>query len=124
MTRSELLCVMIGGMANTAGGVMAAYVGLLRDRMPDIAGHLLAASVLSAPAALMIAKILMPEQTTPETFGKIPRESTISPHANVIDAAASGASEGLTLALNVAAMLTPLLRLSLWSTAPWARLAI
>jgi CNT family concentrative nucleoside transporter len=105
MTRSELLCVMIGGMANTAGGVMAAYVGLLRDRMPDIAGHLLAASILSAPAALLIAKVLMPEQTVPETFGKIPRESTISPHANLIDAAASGAAEGLTLALNVAAML-------------------
>lgn len=105
MTKSELLCVMIGGMANTAGGVMAAYVGLLRDRMPDIAGHLLAASILSAPAALLIAKVLMPEKTVPETYGKIPHESTISPHANIIDAAASGASEGLTLALNVAAML-------------------
>lgn len=105
MTRSELLCVMIGGMANTAGGVMAAYVGLLRDRMPDIAGHLLAASILSAPAALLIAKVLMPETTVPETYGKIPRESQISPHANVIDAAAAGASDGLSLALNVAAML-------------------
>lgn len=105
MTRSELLCVMVGGMANTAGGVMAAYVGLLRDRMPDIAGHLLAASILSAPAALLIAKVLIPEVTVPETFGKIPKESAISPHANIIDAAASGASEGLTLALNVAAML-------------------
>jgi len=105
MTKSELLCVMVGGMANTAGGVMAAYVGLLRDRMPDIAGHLLAASILSAPAALLIAKVLMPEQTVPETFGKVPAESNISPHANIIDAAASGAAEGLSLALNVAAML-------------------
>lgn len=105
MTRSELLCVMIGGMANTAGGVMAAYVGLLRDRMPDIAGHLLAASILSAPAALLISKVLMPETTVPETYGKIPKESQISPHANIIDAAAAGAADGLSLALNVAAML-------------------
>jgi len=105
MTRSELLCLMVGGMATTAGGVLAAYVGLLRDRMPDIGGHLLAASILSAPAALLIAKVMKPETTTPETYGRIPKESTKTPHANVIDAAASGASEGLTLALNVAAML-------------------
>jgi CNT family concentrative nucleoside transporter len=105
MTRSELLCVMVGGMANTAGGVMAAYVGLLRDRSPDIAGHLLAASILSAPAALLLTKVLIPETIKPETYGRIPTEVDISPHANVIDAAASGASEGLSLALNVAAML-------------------
>lgn len=105
MTRSELLCIMVGGMANTAGGVMAAYVGLLRDRQPDIAGHLLTASILSAPASLLFAKILLPESSTPETFGRIPKESTVSPHANVIDAAANGASEGLSLALNVGAML-------------------
>lgn len=105
MTNSELLCVMVGGMANTAGGVMAAYVGLLHERMPDIAGHLLTASILSAPAALLITKVMMPETERPQTFGRIPEESTVSPHANVIDAAASGAAEGLTLALNVAAML-------------------
>ena len=105
MTRSELLCVMVGGMANTAGGVLAAYVGLLRERMPDIAGHLLTASILSAPAALLISKILIPETGRPETFGRLPKEANKSPHANMIDAAASGASEGLTLALNVAAML-------------------
>lgn len=105
MTRSELLCLMVGGMANTAGGVMAAYVGLLRDRSPDIAGHLLTASILSAPAALLLAKVMVPETSKPETYGKIPKESNVSPHANVIDAAASGASEGLTLALNVMAML-------------------
>lgn len=105
MTRSELLCLMVGGMANTAGGVMAAYVGLLRDRVPDIAGHLLTASVISAPAALLIAKVMMPERETPETFGTLPREVGKSPHANSIDAAAQGALEGLTLAANVAAML-------------------
>jgi concentrative nucleoside transporter, CNT family len=105
MTRSELLCLMIGGMANTAGGVMAAYVGLLRDRMPDIGGHLLTASILSAPAALIIAKIMIPETGQPETSERIPDEINHSPHANTIDAAAAGASEGLQLALNVAAML-------------------
>lgn len=105
MTNSELLCVMVGGMANTAGGVMAAYVGMLRDRMPDIAGHLLTASILSAPAALLITKIMYPEVEKPETLGRIPKEANKSPHANVIGAAAAGASDGLKLALNVAAML-------------------
>lgn len=105
MTNSELLCVMVGGMANTAGGVMAAYVGLLRERMPDIAGHLLTASILSAPAALLITKVIMPETSKPATFGKLPEEANASPHSGVIDAAASGAAEGLTLALNVAGML-------------------
>lgn len=117
MTRSELLCVMVGGMANTAGGVMAAYVGLLRDRMPDIAGHLLTASILSAPAALLITKVMYPETEKPETMGRIPKEAKESPHANIIDAAASGASEGLTLALNVAAMLIAFIALIAMSNA-------
>ncbi len=60
MTRSELMAVMTGGMATIAGGVMAAYVGILKDLMPNIAGHLLAASVMSAPAALVMAKIIIP----------------------------------------------------------------
>ncbi len=105
MTRSELLCLMVGGMANTAGGVLAAYVGLLRDRIPDIGGHLLTASILSAPAALLLTKIILPETEKPETLGSLPKDMDRSPHANVIDAAASGASEGLSLALNVGAML-------------------
>lgn len=105
MTQSELFCVMTGGMATVAGGVLAAYVGLLKARMPDIAGHLLTASVLSAPAALMFAKIMIPETKTPETAKDLPKEADKSPHANVIDAAASGASEGLKLSLNVGAML-------------------
>ncbi len=104
MTRSELLCIMIGGMANTAGGVLAAYVGLLRDTVPNIAGHLLTASIMSAPATIAISKLLMPETGKPETLGRIPRESQKLDH-NVIDAAARGASEGLSLALNVAGML-------------------
>lgn len=104
MTNSELLAVMVGGFANTAGGVLAAYVGMLHPYFPDIAGHLIAQSVMSAPAALVCAKIAMPETGVPKTLGhvKMGREKI---DANVIDAAARGASEGLGLAFNVAAML-------------------
>ena len=105
MTHSELLAVMIGGMATVAGGVLAAYVLMLKDRIPNIAGHLLTASVMSAPAALAIAKIMMPETSKPETLGRIPAGTMKSSDHNVIEAAARGAGEGLKLALNVAAML-------------------
>jgi len=104
MTNSELMAVMVGGFATVAGGVMAAYVGMLVGYIPDIAGHLLAASVMSAPAALAIAKIMVPETGEPETRGTL-KVTVKSPDANVIDAAARGAGEGLTLALNVGAML-------------------
>ena len=104
MTNSELLAIMVGGFANTAGGVLAAYVGMLHQYFPDIAGHLIAQSVMSAPAALVCAKIAMPETGIPKTLGhvKMGREKL---DANVIDAAARGAAEGLSLAFNVAAML-------------------
>lgn len=104
MTKSELLVVMAGGMANTAGGVLAAYVGMLYAYFPDIAGHLLAQSILSAPAALVTSKMIWPEDGTPTTLGNthidIPKVDS-----NVVEAAARGASEGLSLAFNVAAML-------------------
>jgi len=110
MTTSELCCVMAGGFATVAGGVMAAYVGMLSSSFPDIAGHLLAASVMSAPAALVMAKIMVPETGEPETRGgaDLPK---LNLDANVIDAAARGTSEGLQLALNVAAMLIGFLAL-------------
>ena len=99
MTRSELMALMTGGMATVAGGVLAVYIGLGID-----AGHLLAASVMSAPAALVCAKILVPETEKLESAEDVPVtfEKTTT---NIIDAAASGASEGLSLALNVGAML-------------------
>jgi CNT family concentrative nucleoside transporter len=83
---------------------MAAYVGMLAFYFPDIAGHLLAASVMSAPAAIVFSKLMMPEKEAPETQGTLsgPIER---PDANAIDAAARGAGEGLYLALNVGAML-------------------
>jgi concentrative nucleoside transporter, CNT family len=99
MTRSELMALMTGGMATVAGGVLAAYVGLGID-----AGHLLAASVMSAPAALVVAKLMIPETEISETIGGV-RTKLPQTNANVIDAAAAGAAEGLKLALNVGAML-------------------
>ena len=99
MTKSELMALMTGGMATVAGGVLAAYVGLGVD-----AGHLLAASVMSAPAALAIAKLMVPETEQSQTEGVV-NVDLPKTHANLIDAAAAGAGEGLSLALNVGAML-------------------
>jgi CNT family concentrative nucleoside transporter len=110
MTRSELAVVMTGGFATVAGGVLAIYVGMLDEKFPDIAKHLLTASVMSAPAALVIAKILYPETEEPVTKGDVHVEYEAD-DANVIDAASRGASEGLTLALNVGAMLLAFLAL-------------
>ncbi|MBE0593179.1 MAG: NupC/NupG family nucleoside CNT transporter [Gemmatimonadales bacterium] len=104
MTYSELNTVMVGGFATIAGGVMAAYVGMLTPYFPDIAGHLLTASVMNAPAALLISKILVPELGTPPTRGAVKLEVERQ-EANVIEAAAGGAAQGLQLALNVGAML-------------------
>ena len=104
MTNSELFAVMTGGFATVAGGVMAAYVGMLLHLFPDIAGHLMAASVMSAPAGLVFAKMMYPETGEPVTRGSLKVEVE-NPDTNVIDAAARGAGEGLQLALNVAAML-------------------
>jgi CNT family concentrative nucleoside transporter len=104
MTMSELMAVMSGGFATVAGGVLAAYVGILMVYFPDIAGHLIAASVMSAPAALVVAKLMYPENGKPETSENL-EVSIETSDVNVIDAAARGASEGLFLALNVGAML-------------------
>ena len=108
MTQSELMALMVGGFATVAGGVLAIYVGFLEPHFPGLAGHLLTASVLSAPAALVIAKILYPETEQSETAGEaVSHKESKSEKidANIIDAAARGAGEGLTLTLNVAAML-------------------
>lgn len=103
MTKSELMSVMTGGFATAAGGVLALYVIWLKD-IPGIAGHLLAASVMSAPAAMVIAKIIYPETEESETMGdlKVEVEKT---DTNSLDALGRGATEGLKLAANVAAML-------------------
>lgn len=105
MTNSELMAIMVGGFATIAGGVMAAYVGMGID-----AGHLMTASIISAPAGLLIAKVLQPEVDQPDTLGQVAAELPQT-NSNVIEAAAEGASEGLKLALNVAAMLIAFLGL-------------
>lgn len=103
MTKSELMTVMIGGFATVAGGVMAIYVKML-DNIPGIAGHLMAASIMSAPAALIIAKIMYPETKVSETKNTVGMEK-VKKEGNVIEALADGAIEGLKLAANIAAML-------------------
>lgn len=105
MTNSELFCLMVGGMTTVAGSVLAVYVALLQDAIPNIAGHLLTASVLSAPAAIMIAKIMIPEKEEPVTATSVPDDLKDKIDTNVIEAAARGAADGLQLTLNVGAML-------------------
>ncbi len=105
MTNSELLALMVGGMATISGGVMVAYVGMLQSiGMAEQAVAILATSVMAAPCGLFVAKLLLPETQVSATHGdvtiNVPRE-----HANVFDAAAGGASEGMKLVLNITAML-------------------
>jgi CNT family concentrative nucleoside transporter len=99
MTRSELLCLMVGGMATISGGVMAAYIGMGINPV-----YLLTGSVMAAPAAIMMSKILIPEREQPLTAGVVKIEVKVEDR-NVIEAAARGAGDGARLAINVAAML-------------------
>ena len=106
-TRSELMCLMCGGMATIAGGVFAAYVGFLGGNDPAqqlyFAKHLLTASVMSAPAAIVAAKIIVPETESIDIETKM-RMADV-PDNNMLDAIARGTTDGLRLAINVGAML-------------------
>ena len=103
MTNSELMTVMVGGFSTVAGSVMALYVTWLNN-IPEIAGHLLAASVMSAPAALMVAKIIYPETKSYQIINS--NSIKLKPQDNnLVDAIGRGATDGLKLAANVAAML-------------------
>jgi concentrative nucleoside transporter, CNT family len=99
MTQSELLAMMVGGMATISGGVMAVYIALGADPVA-----ILTTSVMAAPCGLYLSKLLLPELEQPETAGTA-KPNVEKLHVNVIDAAASGASDGMLLAINVAAML-------------------
>jgi concentrative nucleoside transporter, CNT family len=99
MTKSELLALMIGGMATISGGIMAVYIGMGADPVA-----ILATSVMAAPSGLYLSKLLMPETEEPVTRGEI-KMSDERPHANIIDAAAGGASDGMMLVINIIAML-------------------
>ena len=105
MTRSELNALMVGGFATISGGLLGVYAGMGID-----VGHLLTASVISAPAALMIAKVMQPEVDAPETLGEV-KIHVERRGVNAIEAAAIGASDGLKLALNIGAMLIAFLAL-------------
>lgn len=121
MTQSELITMMIGGMAHIAGGVLAAYVGMLGGGDPAsqafYAKHLLAASIMAAPATLVVAKLLVPEIGTPLTRGTVKMEVEKT-SSNIIDAAAAGAGDGLRLALNIGAMLLAFIALIALLNAP------
>ncbi|BDS10061.1 Na+ dependent nucleoside transporter [Aureispira anguillae] len=106
MTKSELLCLMVGGMATIAGGVLAAYIGFLGGddiaSKEEFARHLLTASIMSAPAAILAAKILYPETEEVDTNLEIPKDKIGN---NLLEAISNGTSDGLKLAVNVGAML-------------------
>lgn len=110
MTRSQIMAIMTGGFATIAGSVLAAYVGILGGDTDEgkvlFAKHLMTASLMSAPAGFVMAKIMLPETETPpsEELGSLKGEGEVKAR-NVVDAAAAGATEGLRLAANVAAML-------------------
>lgn len=99
MTQSELLALMVGGLATISGGVMAVYIALGADPVA-----ILTTSVMAAPCGLYLAKIMLPETEEPATRGEV-KTVVERQHANVVDAAAAGASDGTVLAINVAAML-------------------
>jgi CNT family concentrative nucleoside transporter len=99
MTRSELLALMIGGMATISGGLIAVYINMGANAVA-----ILATSVMAAPTGLYLSKMLLPEAEEPETRGEL-KLNTEKPHNNIVEAAASGASDGMSLVLNIAAML-------------------
>jgi len=106
MNRSELMCLMTGGMATIAGGVLAAYIGFLGGESESeriiFANHLLTASIMSAPAAVVAAKILVPQR---EHFLSEMKLSNTKPGSNALEAISNGTTDGLKLAINVGAML-------------------
>lgn len=104
MTRSELNAIMVGGFANTAGGVLGAYILMLSGYFPNIAAHLISASILSAPAGFIVAKVMVPEREKPLTTANAQLDVP-SEDVNILDAAANGATVGLQLTLNVVGML-------------------
>jgi len=123
MTKSELMCLMVGGMATIAGGVLAAYIAFLGGSSEAekiyFAKHLLTASIMSAPAAIVIAKMLYPETEAVDRKLDVSKEKI---GANVLDAIARGTIDGLKLAINVGAMLlvfTALIAVFNWITVDW-----
>jgi len=111
MTRSELLLVLTTGMATVASSTLGIYVAFLTGVFPQIAGHLLSASVLAIPASVVVAKLLIPETETPETLLGVPPEDESSRAKNLISAIIEGAMDGLKLAAGISALLIAILGL-------------
>ena len=108
MTRSEFCTILTAGMATVASSTLALYVGMLREVFPDIAGHLISASILSAPAAIVFSKLLVPEDGQPVTLGRSVRPE-IEPSAGAIDAIIGGAMAGVKLVVGICALLVAFL---------------
>ncbi len=111
MTRSELLIVLTTGMATVASSSLGIYVAFLNGVFPEIAGHLISASVLAIPASVVVAKLLIPETETPETLTGVPPEDESGRSKNLISAIIQGAMDGLKLAAGISALLIAILGL-------------
>jgi concentrative nucleoside transporter, CNT family len=109
MTRSELLTMLSCGMATVASTTMALYVFFLKGSFPQIAGHLVSASVLSIPAAVLVSKLILPESGRPETLGALPPLAETGRHGNTLAALSAGAWDGLKLAAGIATLLIAVL---------------
>jgi Na+ dependent nucleoside transporter C-terminus len=109
MTRSELLLVLTTGLATVASSTLGVYVAFLTGVFPQIAGHLISASILAIPACVIVAKLLIPETETPETLAVVPPEDESTGSKNLISAIIQGAMDGLKLAAGVSALLIAIL---------------
>ncbi len=104
MTESELCTILTAGMATVASSVLALYTFILKDQFPTIAGHLVSASILSAPAAVVMSKLILPETGSPETLGERV-EPHYEPYSNAIEALIKGANDGVRLIVGIVALL-------------------
>ena len=109
MTRSELLLILTTGLATVASSSLGVYVAFMTGVFPQIAGHLLSASILAIPASVVVAKLLVPETETPETLAEVPPEDESDRSRNLISALVQGAMDGLKLAAGISALLIAIL---------------
>lgn len=111
MTNSELHCLVTAGLATVAVNILGLYIGFLKDLVPDVAGHLISASILGAPAALVAAKLVWPEDENPETLGRVPPIALDNVGSGVTESVITGAMDGVRLIVGIAALLIAFLGL-------------
>ena len=109
MTRSELLTLLTCGMSTVASTTLALYVFFLKDSFPQIAGHLISASILSIPAAILVSKLILPETQQPKTLGELPEIQDFEQHGNLMAALTAGSWDGIKLAAGITGLLVALL---------------